>query len=359
MEPWLTELELTKLTDVYSSGWIGSQGSAVLDFEKSLSEYLGQPALTVSNGSVALVLALTALEIRHGDEVIVPDFTYAAAASSIIHVGATPVFIDINPRSWQIDLNILRRSISPKTKAVIVPHSYGTASDIEGIIVFCRTNSIAVIEDTSEAFSGSIQGKKLGTFGDIGTFSFFANKLITTGEGGAVTTNNLELLRKMKLLRGQGMDTNRRYWFLQPGFNFRLTSLQAAIGIIQLQRLPEIFAKRVEIEQTYMEYLNPWVEIPMSELDSIRAPWIFSATIKKTQHNAVWNIATELARAGIESRPLFFQLSAMPAFSKFRNDKNSISGAMFSRGISLPSSHCLTGDNIKEISGIVRNILEF
>ena len=200
MEPWLTELELTKLTDVYSSGWIGSQGSAVLDFEKSLSEYLGQPALTVSNGSVALVLALTALEIRHGDEVIVPDFTYAAAASSIIHVGATPVFIDINPRSWQIDLNILRRSISPKTKAVIVPHSYGTASDIEGIIVFCRTNSIAVIEDTSEAFSGSIQGKKLGTFGDIGTFSFFANKLITTGEGGAVTTNNLELLRKMKLL---------------------------------------------------------------------------------------------------------------------------------------------------------------
>jgi len=357
MEPWLTTSELSKLSEVSSSGWIGSQGPGVLEFEDALSSYLNQPTLSVANGSVALVLALTALDIGSGDQVIVPDFTYAAVASSVIHVGAVPVFADINPTSWQTTLKLMHSLFSHKTKAVVIPHSYGTAADIQEILDFCHAKGISVIEDSSESFTGSIKGRKLGTFGDVGTFSFFPNKLITTGEGGAVTTNKPEILQRMKLLRGQGMDPVHRYWFLEPGFNFRMSSLNASIGIAQLARLDEIYEKRMEVEEKYMEHLSSWVEVPISEIDSIRAPWIFSATIKGAKQEDVRNIASELANIGIESRPLFYQLSSMPAFSRFSNGENLVSRDISNKGISLPSSHRITTENILTISDVFRKVL--
>jgi perosamine synthetase len=357
MEPWLTQSELSKLSEVSSSGWIGSQGPAVMEFEEALTSFLNQPTLSVANGSVALVLALTALDVSSGDEVIVPDFTYAAVASSVIHVGAVPVFADVKSRTWQIELDSMRPLFTSKTKAVIIPHSYGTAVNIQEIVDFCHGSGISVIEDSSEAFTGSIEGKKLGTFGDVGTFSFFPNKIITTGEGGAVTTNKPEIFKRMQLLRGQGMDPAHRYWFLEPGFNFRLSSLHASIGTVQLARIGEICAKRMDVEKNYLEHLGSWIDLPMSDVDSVRAPWIFSATIKNPKKDDVWRIASELAKIGIESRPLFYQLSSMPAFSRFRVAENPVSREISAKGISLPSSHRITTENILDVREVFSKVL--
>lgn len=354
MSPWLTSHEADAVAKVLKSGWVGSISSTVDAFEKDLSDFLGVETLSVANGSVALTLALAALDVSQSDEVIVPSFSYAAVASSIVHRGAIPVFADVSGDSWQLSADSIEKVVTARTRGVILPHSYGVAGPVGEIREFCDLNNLFLIEDVAEAFGGKYAGRMLGSFGDIATFSFFPNKLITTGEGGAVATSSSTLMKRLRLLRGQGMSSDLRYWFIEPGFNFRMSAMQAALGRAQLGRIDEIFAARQQVESRYEKLLQSLVSPPTAAPPAERAPWLFSGSFEvPTCPETVVHIAEKLAEKGIETRPLFFPLDQMPAFSRFARQDAPIARGLVGKGITLPSAHNLSERDQVEIAQII------
>jgi perosamine synthetase len=353
----LDEKELDNLIQVWKSGWIGANGSFAKEVESALSTYFASSALVVSNGSVAISLALSALKIGAGDEVLVPDLTYAATASVVIHAGATPVFCDVDLDSWNISTEDILRKITKKTKAIIVVHLYGLPADITSIIEIARKYDLVVIEDCAEAFGATQNAAKVGTFGSIGTFSFFPNKLITSGEGGLVTTGQEELFERMQLLRGQGMSKSERYYFLEPGFNYRMTELQACILSAQFKKLEDLWSRRVACENLYRAELGDWTVESFASYEHQRSPWIFTIRIPKVSPDDKIALASKLAKSGIETRPVFYPLSTMPAFSKYRTSASPNAELISREGISLPTgSHVSSSakaeiiDTVKEFS---------
>ncbi|MFH1153096.1 MAG: DegT/DnrJ/EryC1/StrS aminotransferase family protein, partial [Pseudomonadota bacterium] len=254
--PSLSGNEKRYVNECLDSTWISSQGKFVERFEKSFSDYTKiNNAASVCNGTVALHLALLALGIGKSDEVIVPTLTYIATVNAVAYVGAKPIFADSERGTWQIDPEDVKRKITPRTKAVIVVHLFGYPADMARIMDIAAQNGLHVIEDCAEAFGTQIQGKTVGTFGDIATFSFYGNKTITTGEGGIVATNTLNLHEKVCHLKGQGLSRNRFYWHDALGYNYRMTNICAAIGLAQLERADEIIEKKIRLALKYDEVL--------------------------------------------------------------------------------------------------------
>ena len=351
--PDLTETERANLLRIFDSGWVGSGASIVSELEAQFSTQLGaQYSQLVSNGSVALMLALRSIGVGPGDEVIVPALTYAATASSVVNVGAEPVFCDVSLSSWQITLDHVTGAISPKTKAVIVPHIYGMPADLKPILDFCHDAGVFVIEDAAEALGARYQGTNVGTLADIGTYSFFPNKLITSGEGGLCVTNDSELDAKMRLLKSQGMSARFRYVFDEPGYNFRLSGIQAAILQAQLQRFDELFSDRLASEQTWRRSLKKIAE-PEAVYDHVRAPWIFSFRIEGINPNSKRLLAKELAALGIETRPVFYPLPLMPAFGRFRSKDFNNAETISDGSISLPTGKHVPAELYDVVSKIV------
>ena len=336
-EPLLGSAESKALSDCFNSGWIGSASPVVSNTEALFNKFFSAHSLLVANGSVAIMLALRSLGIKAGDEVLVPALTYAATASSVINVGARPVFCDVEVLSWQIDPDSIERMISPYSKAIIVPHLYGVPADLDKIILIAQKYGLHVIEDVAESFGGSYKGKLLGTIGEVGTFSFFPNKLITSGEGGLCLTRDESLLSQMALLRGQGMDSNQRYVFLEPGYNFRMTGLQASILKVQLERYAELKMARSISETTYSELLSEQVSIPKVEYEHSRAPWIFSCLLRNYTVRRKKLLAEKLADLGVETRPVFYPLPTMPAFSDYKSDDYENADRISNHGISFPT----------------------
>jgi perosamine synthetase len=357
-QPWLTDLEIEHCNTALRENWIGSNGPYNHKTEEFLSSFFDQPALTVSNGSVALMLALRALGIGPDDEVLVPDLTYAASASSVVNVGATPVLCDVELDTWGISLGSMETMLTKKTKAVIVVHLYGVPANIEPILTFARKHNLYVVEDCAESFGATVNGKKCGTFGDVATFSFFANKLISSGEGGAVSTGNQEILQRMKLLRGQGMDPERRYYFLEPGYNFRMTNPQAAILFGQLERLTEIVKQRTEVESHYGSLLSDYSTGQSPRVNTVIAPWIFTTIFSGINSDTRYELAQFLADAGIETRPVFWPLSNMPAFEQFECDSNTNSRVIGSSGISLPTGIHVQYEDREKIAELIVSFMK-
>jgi perosamine synthetase len=356
-QPSVSQHEIDMVTKSLAEGWISHVGPYNELLERELSNYLGIESLVVSNGSVAIMLALRGLGIGHGDEVIVPTLTYAATASAVVNVGARPIFVDVDENSWQISLNAITKVQSPRAKAIIVPHVYGVCShELQEIRDFADSRGLYLIEDVAEALGGEFREKKLGTIGHVSTFSFFANKLITTGEGGAVATNSESLRLQMKLLRGQGMSPRNMYWFVEPGFNFRLSGIQAAFGLAQLSRLNELMDKRREIEEAYSNMLSGIITRPSSSIQAIRAPWLFSGVIE-SQSVCSFCLAQELAMIGIESRPIFYPLNSQPAFSRYSSEEILIAPKLARSGITLPTSSIMQVEEAWEISTAIKEII--
>ena len=357
-QPWLSEVERDYCNSALEKNWIGSNGPFNLRAETLLSELFDQECLTVANGSVAIMLALRALGVGQGDEVLVPDLTYAATASSVINVGATPVLCDVNLDDWAISIESMIAAITPNTKAVIVVHLYGQPADMRVLKVFCEQKNIFLVEDCAETFGGTCDGSKVGTFGDISTFSFFANKLITSGEGGAVTSANPDLISKMHLLRGQGMDPERRYYFLEPGFNFRMTNLQAAILTGQIERFAEIHQQRTHVESLYNELLGENSTRSVNLPNRTSAPWLYTTTLKSVTESTRYEIAQQLALKGIETRPVFWPLSLMPAFKQFKQSNDNASALSISySGITLPTGIHVDDEDIRLITRTINDFL--
>lgn len=331
----ITSLEANYIEAALASNWIGPNGSFNRRAEEILSQLTGRESLLTSSGTAALYLALVGLGIGPGDEVLVPATTFAATANAVVAVGARPIFVDVEPRTWGIDAEAIVEAITPKTRAVIAVHLYGMPCEIERVSEITRQSGRFLIEDCAEAPFASVNGRQVGSWGDVATYSFFANKLVTAGEGGAVSAADPELLERMRLIRGQGMDPHHRYLFKTFGMNLRLSNLSAALLTAQLERLSSIWQGRQELECRYDEALKGLVDRPDARPGVNRSPWIFTGLLN--QGAAAWDIANVLASAGVETRPVFYPLPTMPAFHSYASTPTPVSTELALRGLSLPT----------------------
>lgn len=351
MEPSLGGNELKYVTDCITSNWISSQGAYVRRFEEEFSTKLGTGlSLATSSGTTALHLALTALEIGPGDEVIVPDATFAATANVVIHCGAKPIFADVSPGHWTLDPERFREAITERTKAVIPVHLYGHPCDMDPILEIAREYGLFVVEDCAEALGAQYKGKPVGTMGDVGCFSFFSNKIITTGEGGMVITDNAELGERMKVLRDHGMAPGKRYVHLYAGFNYRMTNLQAAIGLAQLEQFDTFMERRQAIADCYGKHLAgiDGLTLPpdMEWADTIC--WIYTVLAKDYSAEQRDSLMEDLNSQGIETRPFFPPMHTQPAYGKVEGEFP-VSSRLAAQGFSLPSGYTMSTSQVRFI----------
>lgn len=341
--------EFKYLTDAFMSTWISSSGEYINRFENSFSKYSDcQYGVSVSNGTSALHLSLIALGIGKGDEVIIPDLTFAATINTVLHANATPVIVDIEEDSWCINPTEIEKAITPKTKAIIPVHIYGQVCDMEAIMDIAKRHNLKVIEDCAEAHGAMYDNKKVGSFGDIGCFSFFGNKVITTGEGGMCTTNNTDLDEKMRILRDHGMSKTKRYWHDVIGYNYRMTNIQAAIGLAQLERIDDIHKNRQFYEEIYKRILKktPGIQFQKNNLENRKKiTWLTSILVNQSINRDSY--IQKLKDNGIDARPFFYPLSDMEIYKSYCKTFTKITHKISGRGLNLP-----TYENLKNINGI-------
>ena len=351
-QPSLSGNEKKYVLDCLDSTWISSKGKYIPLFENSFSEFLGiKHAATVSNGTVALHLALLALGVGEGDEVIVPTLTYISSVNAITYTGATPVFVDSLQGTWQMDPEDVKNKVTEKTKAVMVVHLYGHPCDMDSLTAIAKKHNLFLIEDCAEAIGSKYKGKNVGTFGDIATFSFFGNKMITTGEGGMVTSNDETLHDRVVHFKGQGLAKHREYWHDVVGYNYRMTNVCAAIGLAQLEQVNNFIERKQEIAKRYKEaFQNSNIEFHQSHPDVYHTYWMCSILVPDADQRD--KLREHLRLNGIETRPLFYPVHTMPMYSnKFQ--RLVVAEDLAWRGINLPSYPDLKEEQIKYISNLI------
>jgi perosamine synthetase len=360
-EPSITQKEIDYVTDAVKSGWVSSLGHYINEFENKFAEYIGvKYALTTSNGTTALHLALVSLGIKEGDEVIVPDLTFVATANAVTYTGAKPIFVDIDTETWCIDPASIKKSITKKTKAIIPVHLYGHPADMEPIMEIAQEYSLYVIEDAAEAHGAEYKSKKVGSLGTCGVFSFYGNKIITTGEGGMITTDNGELFERAKYLRDHAMSKEKRYWHTETGYNYRITNLQAALGLAQLERIDEIIEKKRKIFSWYKEFLEDikGIRLNPEKRWAKNVFWMVCAVLDKDFGISRDELMIRLKEKGIDTRPFFYPMSEMPMYWHSSNYSNPITKTISERGINLPSGVNLSEKDIKYICTTTKTILK-
>lgn len=350
--PNLNGNEFKYLTDAFMSTWISSSGEYIERFEKDFSAYCDcKHGVAVSNGTAALHLSLVALSIEEGDEVIVPDLTFAATINTVLHANATPVIVDVEEDSWCIDPVEIEKAITEKTKAIIPVHIYGQACNMAAIMDIAKKYELKVIEDCAEAHGAMYDGKKVGSFGHIGCFSFFGNKVITTGEGGMCVTNDVELDEKMRILRDHGMSKTKRYWHDVVGYNYRMTNLQAAIGSAQLERIEDIHENRREYENNYKSILDENRFTFQKDYENRRRiTWLVSVLLDEDIDRE--NYINELKEKGIDARPFFYPLSDMDIYKQYCKNETPVTKKLSKVGLNLPTYESLKSlEELKKILG--------
>ncbi len=348
------------VNDCLDTTWISSIGKYITEFEASYADWLNvKNAISCSNGTVALHIPLLALGVKEGDEVLVPTFTYIATANAVRYCGATPIMVDCLPDTWNIDPVDLERKITRRTKGIIPVHIYGNPCDMDAIMAIAKKHNLFVIEDAAECHGAEFGGLKAGTFGVAGTFSFFGNKIITTGEGGMVVTNDDEMAHNMRLLKGQGMDPKRRYWFPMTGYNYRMTNIEAAIGLAQLEKVEEHICARKKVAEWYQEFLGDINEycVPQKVTPGAKNVWwMYSILLNKKVKISRDALMLALSEDGIETRPLFYPMHIMPAF--FDDHANCpIAEDISSRGLNLPTHTLLSREDVELICTLLKKYL--
>lgn len=334
--PYLCGNEKKYVNDCLESSWISSKGKFIDDFEKQFAAYIKAPfAISVCNGTVALHLALLALDIQPGDEIIVPTFTYVASVNTIVQAGAKPVFVDSLASTWQIDPEEVKKKMTAKTKAVMAVHLYGHPCEMDALVAICKARHIYLIEDCAEAFGTYYQGTHVGLFGDIATFSFYGNKTITTGEGGMVVVKDPNLYRRATNLKNQGISNKVQYWHDAVGYNYRMTNICAAIGVAQLEQIEEILSKKRSIAKWYQEKLTGLPLITHTETEGTRhSYWMCSILLNEAKLRDP--LRAHLDKAHIETRPLFYPAHLFPMYGH-NEHPFPVAESLGSRGMNLPS----------------------
>ena len=355
--PFLDENEIKLLNECISSGWVSSGGPFVNKFESKVAKYTGTKyAISCSSGTSGLHLALLANNIGPGDEVIVPSLTFIATANAVTYTGAKPIFVDSDFKSWNINPKLIENSITSKTKAIIPVHLYGLPADMDAINQIAKKNNLIVIEDASEAQGAKYKNKLVGTLSDMAVFSFFGNKIITTGEGGMIVTNNKKLANKCCILRDHGMSTKRRYWHEVLGFNYRMTNIQAALGVAQMNKIDSILKKKKEIALEYKKQLKKLKGIifPYEDDHYINVYWLFTILIdRKIFKLSATQLMKKFKKNNIDTRPVFIPLHKQPIYKS--GQKFFVADKIHTMGITLPSSYNLTKKDIKRICDIMLN----
>ena len=350
-EPYMIGNEKKYVNQCLDSNWISSKGEFINKFEKKFATYIKvKYATTVSNGTVALHLALMSLSIKKDDEVILPTLSYVASANSIKYVGAKPIFVDSEKDSWNIDPKKIEARITSKTKAIMAVHLYGAICNMEELKKICVRNNLYLIEDVAEGFGSKYNNKYAGSFGDVSTFSFYGNKTITTGEGGMVVSNNKKIIEKVKYLKNQAVSNTKEYWHDDVGYNYRMTNICAAIGLAQLENADLIIKKKIQISSWYKQFLKDSnINFQKESTNSLHSFWMISIIVdnKKLRDE----IRLKLKNNNIETRPLFPPIHSLPMYL----DGNSyqIAESLSEKGINLPS---YPGLNINQVSTICKII---
>jgi len=361
-EPLLSGNELLYVTECIQSNWISSRGRFVSEFENMFKElHQMSEAIAVSNGTVALSLALESLGIGVGDEVIVPNLTFAASINAIIHVGATPVIVDVESVTWTLDVLLFEQAITPLTKAVMPVHLYGHPSDMIRIVEIAKKNNLLVIEDCAEALGSKVDGRLVGTFGDAACFSFFGNKTITTGEGGMILFKDIIIAQKAKILRDHGMSPKKKYWHEVVGYNYRLTNLQAAIGVAQMEKIDFLLNNKRELAIQYSKELLgiPNIILPSETSWAYNTYWLYTVLVLPDSGINRDDLISAMALNGIETRAVFQPLNTMPIYEKYTMGKDFPKSEYISRyGICLPSASATQSKEVIQVAEVFKTILK-
>ncbi len=356
--PVVTGNEKKYVNECLETTWISSVGRFIPAFESAVASFCGvDHAIACSSGTTALHLALLAFDIGPGDEVIVPTFSYVACVNAIRYCGATPVLVDSEPATMNIDPAAIECKITQRTRAILVVHLYGHPADMVPINEIARRHGLFVIEDAAEALGAEYKGRRAGSLGDIATFSFFGNKTITTGEGGMVAVNNPDVAEKVRILRGQGMDPDRRYWFPIVGYNYRMTNIQAAIGLAQMESIEMHLGSRRSVAAWYNRHLadQDLLESVVEQPWARHSYWMYTALMKPDVGIDRDALMRQLAESGVETRPAFYPMHIMPVYRE-PDGAYPVAEYIGTQGISLPTHSMLTEDDVAYIAKHIRGV---
>jgi perosamine synthetase len=371
-EPLLTKDDFKLLEDAFNTGWISSAGKYVNEFENEWAKYCGcKYGISVSNGTTALQVAVESIGVTPDDEVIMPSYTIISCAMAIIRAGATPVLVDSDPNTWCIDVEKIESKITKKTKAIMVVHIFGHSVDMDPVLKLAEKYDLKIIEDAAEVHGAEYLSQrdsknkkwiKCGGIGHVSTFSFFANKLITTGEGGMVVTSDKQIAENAKNLRNLCFRTDRRFKHTELGHQFRFTNMQAAVGINQIKRMDKIIEKKRWAAKEYFERLKDidLIQLPIEKSWAKHVHWVHSILLKEFSHIDAYELADRLKKKGVETRPFFLGMHDQPVFNDmglFLNEKYPVSDYIAKNGLYLPSGLALTIEQIEFSSNALREAL--
>lgn len=354
-QPWITEKERQYVDEAMASTWISSKGDFLDRFEREFSAYVSADhGIATANGTVALHLAFAALGIGPGDEVIVPSLTYVASVNAISYTGATPIFVDSDADHWNLNPELVERSITPRTKAIEVVHLYGYPADMDPILDIAHRHGLAVVEDAAEAHGAEYKGRKVGAMGTVGVFSFFGNKIVTTGEGGMVVTRDAALAERARHLRGQGVSPIKTYWHDTIGFNYRMTNVAAAIGCAQLERIDETLDAKRRLARSYQRSLTD-VDGVSFQIDPSWARPVYWMNCILVQRQRRDSLMAFLAAEGIETRPFFYPAHTLPMYQTAAQFPEA--ERLGASGINLPSYPTLRDEEVERICQLIRDFM--
>ena len=371
-EPLLDERDLEYVTECVRTGWVSSAGRFIDEFEQKWAAYCGRKhGIAVSNGTTALQLALNCLELEPGDEVILPSFTIVSCALAVVQNGAVPVLVDCCPDTWCMDTEQIKAKITARTRAIMPVHIYGHPVDMDPVLQIAAKHGLDVVEDAAEVHGAEyLSGRmsttsrwlRCGSFGTLSCFSFYANKLITTGEGGMVLTDDSDLAAKARSLRNLCFQPERRFYHEELGFNFRLTNLQAALGLAQFERIDEIVARKRAMGQEYTRRLRELrtLQLPVEKSWARNVYWMYGIVVKEETELDALQLISKLRERGVETRPFFLGMHEQPAFQKrqlFLNERYPVAERLARQGLYLPSGLALTRDQLSAVCNAVYDVL--
>lgn len=364
-QPLLEGNEKQYLMECIETGWISSEGPFVKQLEEQFADRVGRKyGIAVSNGSVALDAAVVALKIGSGDEVILPTFTIISCAAAIVRAGATPVVVDCDPKTWNIDINQVEAKITPRTKAIMVVHIYGLPVDLDPLLALADRHGLTIIEDAAEVHGQTYKGRPCGSFGDISTFSFYPNKHITTGEGGMLLTDNEQLAERCRSLRNLCFQPQKRFVHEELGWNFRMSNVQAAIGVAQLERLDRFVDRKRLMGKRYNELLSGilGIDLPLSHTDyADNLYWVYGLVLQDQVRCSAEDIMHRLAEQKIGTRPFFWCMHEQPVFRNmnlFEQESCPVAERLARRGFYIPSGLALTDDQMQRVAQTLHNVMK-
>lgn len=356
-QPSIGQREVEYVTKAVQSGWVSSIGEYIEAFEKSFATFCGtQYALAVSSGTSGLHLALVSLGIKANDEVIIPDLTFVATANAVAYTGARVVPVDIDRETLCIDTTAVEAAVTPRTRAILPVHLYGQPAAMDSLRAIAHEKKLFLIEDAAEAHGAEYKGRRVGAIGDCGVFSFYGNKIVTTGEGGMITTNSRDFYDRAKLLRDHAMSPTQRYWHTQVGFNYRMTNLQAALGVAQMERIDEFLEKRQKIMAWYRDALGLGSRLRLNH----QAPgtrnvyWMVCLEIHGMEATMRDRLMGRLRELGVDSRPYFHPVSDLPMYDRANTP---VAHEASRCGLNLPSYSDLSESDVGQICEITSGVL--